>query len=727
MAPPARAGAMRVMRARVASVASLPPPLRAARVVRRARACVRAFGDDEDEDDGFDPARRGVEDEDVEDEDADVDVDVDGYGMDDEDDDEDEDDEDDGMDSVGMKFTRSMYDVDGEAAAEEDEDAEEDDDDLDLDDDDDDDWDGVGGVDARGSFGDIDLVAGQEELDDVERDVPIEQSRHFVDDSGGLRGRALYVCQLNWWLRVKKMQTYPPSRKEIAEMVERTGVAFEAIQTWYDDQCEAYSEMSLAEQAAYEADCARRQEKLEELVADDFQERSSTHFIEEDIFYDEADLMHESDMDEEPLTLAMEKLEDALKAEEEEVAGDEEGDDDGLDENQIARIYQDGSESNPFLINPKQAVESGHWSIQDQVDSSHDSDDGWLGEGGWDALPHHNAVSAVDGGSLAFVGVLNDEVGSGQTPWLRERALNTRGLKSAVETPSNEIDRDPKRHLGDLSRTMHNAIEIGQEFEATVVAMDLYHGALLDCGTEVDALLPICETDWVEVRDHISIGTTLTVKVTDIRPKWWRFRYPLEVMPTRQDLSLMIKRHPHMYGSPINIYAGETMEEACADAGREVRASGEETNEANQRKEYTIDDIKRMIAFSDRQERKITEYERDLLEAGVDDERTNVKFTQSLEARLSNDDDDEDAYDDEEDALFSEEVESLKSEDIDEDEDEDEEDVVDDEVSVDMRGGSVKVRDEAEVDDDDDDDFSRDDDDDNDDDDPRPSSRMYAR
>jgi hypothetical protein len=183
-----------------------------------------------------------------------------------------------------------------------------------------------------------------------------------------------------------------------------------------------------------------------------------------------------------------------------------------------------------------------------------------------------------------------------------------------------------------------------------------------------------------------------------------------------------------MYGSPINIYAGETMEEACADAGREVRASGEETNESNQRKEYTIDDIKRMIALSDRQERKLTEYERDLLEAGVDDERTNVKFTQSLEARLSDDDDEEDAYDEEEDELFSEEVESLKSEDIDEDEDEDEEDVVDDEVSVDMRGGSVKVRDEAEVDDDDDDDdFSRDDDDDDDDDDRRPSSRMYAR
>jgi hypothetical protein len=331
VAPPARTGggAMRATPREAAMLAWSPR----ARVVRRATAaCVRAFGDDEDGD-GFDPARRGVEDEDVEDEDADVDVDVDGYGMDDEDEDEDEDDEDDGMDSVGMKFTRSMYDVDGEAAAaEDDDDAEEEDDGLDLDDDDDDDWDVVGGVDARGSFGDIDLVAGQEELDDVERDVPIEQSRHFVDDGGGLRGRALYVCQLNWWLRVKKMQTYPPSRKEIAEMVERTGVAFEAIQTWYDDQCEAYSEMSLAEQAAYEADCARRQEKLEELVADDFQERSSTHFIEEDIFYDEADLMHESDMDEEPLTLAMEKLEDALKAEEEEVAGDEEGDDDGLDE-----------------------------------------------------------------------------------------------------------------------------------------------------------------------------------------------------------------------------------------------------------------------------------------------------------------------------------------------------------------------------------------------------------
>jgi hypothetical protein len=526
------------------------------------------------------------------------------------------------------------------------------------------------------------------------------------------------------------MQTYPPSRKEILEMVERTGVAFEAIQTWYDDQCEAYAEMSLAEQAAYEADCARRQEKLEELVADDFHERSSTHFIEEDIFYDEADLMHESDMDEEPLTLAMEKLEAALKEDEEDVIEDE-GAEDGLDENQIARIYQDGSAGNPFLINPKQAAESGHWSLKEQLDSSQDSDDGWLGEGGWDVLPHHSAVSAVDGGSLAFVGVLNDEIGSGETPWLRERALNTQGLKSPVETPLDEIDRDPKRHLGELSRTMHNVIEIGQEFEGTVVAMDLYHGALLDCGTEIDALLPICETDWIEVRNHISIGTTLTVKVTDIRPKWWRFRYPLEVMPTRQDLSLMIKRHPHMYGSPINVYAGETMAEACADAGREVRDDDPEKNETSQRKEYTMDDIKRMVALADRQEQKITEYERELLEAGVDDERTNVKFTQQLQARLSEDDDDDgydDAYDDEEDELFSDEVESLKSEDMDDGEDEDDDEVfIDDEVSADMRGGSAKVRDESEIDDDDDDDdFSRDDDDDDDDGKPS-SSRMYAR
>jgi len=675
----------------------------------------RQFEDDVDGVDGFDPNAIGEEEEsERRDDDGDGDGDGDGFDVDDGDVDDGEDEDDD----VGAKFARSMYEDD---VLKEEEDGEDDDGE------DEEDWGGaVGDSDARASFGDIDVVAGQEELDDVERDVPVEKSRHFVDSAGELSGRALYVCQLNWWLRVKKMQTYPPSKKEIAEMVDRTGVTFEKIQAWYDDQCEAFSMMSIAEQAAYETECAKKQAKLEELVADDFQERSGTHFIEEDIFYDEADLMHEADMDEEPLTLAMEKLEEALKEEEEENA-DEDEEEGGLDETQIARIYQDGSESSPFLINPKKATESGKWSIDAVVESSEDSDDGWLGSGGWDALPQHNAVSAVDGGSLAYVGVLNDEIGSGATPWLRDRPLNAKGLVPPKETPAEDIDRDPQRHLGQLTRIMHTVLEIGQELEGTVVAMDLYHGALVDCGTEIDALLPICEADWIELRNHINIGTKLTVRVTAIRQKWWRFRYPLEVKPTRQDLSLMIKRHPHTAGSPINMYAGETVEEACADAGRTVRdVTG--TSESSKRKQYTIEDVKKMIASSDRQDRKITEYERDLLEAGVDDEKTNIKFTQTLEARLTGArEDDEEEFDEEANELFSDKVVSLKSEDI-EDEDEDIEVLINDEVSIDMRGGSAKIRDEAVIDDisDDDDDLLADFDDDDDDDDV-PSARSYAR
>ena len=187
-------------------------------------------------------------------------------------------------------------------------------------------------------------------MEDIERDVAVEKSRHFVDESGNLQGRALYVCRLNWWLRVKNMQTYPPSKKEIYELVERTGVEYDDILAWYDERCDEFNSMSVAAQADYEAECAKRQEKLEELVAVDFASRSSTHFIEEDIFYDEAGLMHESDMDEEPLTVAMENLDEALREEEEEDAmskgeraGDDEDGEGGLDSSAIERIFQDGS------------------------------------------------------------------------------------------------------------------------------------------------------------------------------------------------------------------------------------------------------------------------------------------------------------------------------------------------------------------------------------------------
>ena len=639
----------------------------------RARARARDADDEDDDVDAEDDEDDDDEDDarwsDDYDEDAEDDEDQDADDA-DEDEDEDED-----SDAYGGAFGRSYYDEDDLYGRDADDD--DDDDDEDEDDDDEFDYSTAGrGSEARGlgSFGDIDLIAEQEELDELERDVPLEESRHFTDAEGNLRGRALYICQLNWWLRVKNMQTYPPSNKEVAELAERTGVSFDAIVEWFDLQCETFVGMSLSDQAAYEAECAKRQKKLEELVAIDFQERSQTHFIEEDIFYDEADLMHEADMDEEPLTLAMERLDDALEEEAREDYEYEMGDaasnegTEGLDESQLTRIYQDGSESNPFLIHPRKEQNEG----AEIIHSSNRDDFGgeWLSDGGWDALPQHIAVSATDGASLNFVGIQNEEIRSGKKSWLRERDPITRSLVDAPEA-EEEVDTDPIRHFGESSRIMHGDVEMDQQFEGVVVAMDLYHGAHVDIGTEIDALLPINESDWMTVRDHLSIGDKLTVKVTAKRDKWWRFRFPVEVMPTRQDLLLMIKRHPHAYGSPISIYAGETLEEACRDAGREV--SEEDARQG--RKQYTRDDIKKIIESTYSRDREITKYERDMLAAGVeDDDDGAMRFTQRIEARLGgeDDDDDDDDYDDEEENdLYSDGMLPLENEDVDDDDDDD--------------------------------------------------------
>ena len=114
-------------------------------------------------------------------------------------------------DVIGGGFGRSMYDEDDERVGsmmrggydvEEDEEDEEDEE-VDY-----------SGNASGGPFGDIDVIAGELELEDIERDVAVEKSRHFVDESGNLQGRALYVCRLNWWLRrVKNMQTYPGRRR----------------------------------------------------------------------------------------------------------------------------------------------------------------------------------------------------------------------------------------------------------------------------------------------------------------------------------------------------------------------------------------------------------------------------------------------------------------------------------------------------------------------------------
>ena len=77
--------------------------------------------------------------------------------------------------------------------------------------------------------------------------------------------------------------------------------------------------------------------------------------------------------------------------------------------------------------------------------------------------------------------------------------------------------------------------------------------------------------------------------------------------------------------------------------------------------------------------RDLTQYEIDMLEAGVDDAGTNIEYTKRLEARLVSDADTDD-YDDDEDELFSDDVLPLANEDLDgdDDDDDDDDDYIDD-------------------------------------------------
>jgi ribonuclease E len=102
-----------------------------------------------------------------------------------------------------------------------------------------------------------------------------------------------------------------------------------------------------------------------------------------------------------------------------------------------------------------------------------------------------------------------------------------------------------------------------------------------------------------------------------------------------------------------------------------------------------------------------------MLAAGVDDNGTNLSYTKALEARMSGDDEFEDEEDDADSELYDDDVDSLENEDLDENDDDDDDDsgAPFDEVSSDMRGGSMKIRDKFDDDDDDDETYDDDDDD----------------
>ena len=85
---------------------------------------------------------------------------------------------------------------------------------------------------------------------------------------------------------------------------------------------------------------------------------------------------------------------------------------------------------------------------------------------------------------------------------LRERDT----LAVAEEVSSDSIVREARKYIGELGRKLLHKLEIGEELEGTVNSLELYHGALVDCGCEVDGLIPISETEWPRVRDALTLA-----------------------------------------------------------------------------------------------------------------------------------------------------------------------------------------------------------------------------
>ena len=374
--------------------------------------------------------------------------------------------------------------------------------------------------------------------------------------------------------------------------------------------------------------------------------------------------MTRTDVENDPLYRAMVRFDELAEKEriekEEEERRKREEEDQTLDRDQLERIFQDGSAEHPYLLDRKASETSGHWKTlktdfdekltleknypEDPTDIG-DDDDGeeWLKDGGWEVLPDHTAVDARDGSALKFVGVKHaEDPETGKvtsdwneaydfSTWMYERPanatkypvldpidqndllhLNKNQMPSADEMQMYESarklvagdDRNADRRIGEPDRKMLTRLEVGETLKAKVVSLDLYHGALVDCGTEIDGLIPIAEADIPRARVFLAVGSELEVKVSRIHSKFWRIRFPLEVMPVEQKILDVLKNgHPHDYDNPpINIYQGESDEFAFLDAGRDIR-SAEAIAVATKRREEALEK-RRMLERRDKSSMK---------------------------------------------------------------------------------------------------------------------------
>ena len=460
-------------------------------------------------------------------------------------------------------------------------------------------------------FGDIDRLAAEDEIKSAaDSDLSSPSVEQRLMNIGvnevvefGLSGRPLYVCQTMWWLRLSQLKTYAPDAGEVRDMARRSGLTERTVHRWFADALDHYHGLSLADKARYAAECDAKLKKLEELTVklgeDDplvFRGRDDDPVFMDAPWNEDGVLTPEEQEDltlEDPLYQTMTSLPGVMAAEAA-AAKVEKDTEEGLDDDAVARIPQDGSAEKPFLVNPYTGREAGHWFVEKPVGppNEYETQTEWIEGGGWDALPDHEIVSAVDGGALKYVGVNNDE----HVPrdlWKLDRPAARDSLEMAEELSTDGIPRSALRHIGDLSRTQLQHLQVGAVLEGEVVAVELYHGALVDCGCETDGLIPVCEAEWGGVRDALALGAKVKVRVAAIHPKWWRFRFPIELEVLEPNVASLIPTHPHSEGPPINIYSGESVPFAHWDADRpldrfeELADEDEEDERARRREEIS--------------------------------------------------------------------------------------------------------------------------------------------
>ena len=200
-----------------------------------------------------------------------------------------------------------------------------------------------------------------------------------------------------WWLRLSQLKTYAPDAGEVRDMARRSGLAERTVHKWFADALDHYHGLSLADKARYDKECDAKLKKLEALTVklgeDDpflFRGRDDDPVFMDAPWNEDGLLTPEEQEEltlEDPLYQTMTSLPGVMAAEAA-VAKAEKDTEEGLDDDAIARVPQDGSVEKPFLVNPYTGREAGHWFVEKPVGpaNEHETSTAWIDGGGWDCL-----------------------------------------------------------------------------------------------------------------------------------------------------------------------------------------------------------------------------------------------------------------------------------------------------------------------------------------------------